>query len=195
MNKSKQKSIIQFPTVHAKDVTELITFQVSIDQFLTDLEELKKRDREANAYIGTFLGQVLAIEKKIDLALVKAYPSICDKMLGGKIAVLEKFLEHLETLPDKDFFGTEPIKIALPALKEIRDVRNKFAHDFTYLYCPSSDLMVTINFVKSWAMKLPAEKIEEESRDHFKSLLALTFYSRVLCEKLSFLAFAQAESP
>lgn len=187
----KRKKKIVFPSVTFKDPKELILFTVSLDSMLQDLEELKKRDTNANSYIGAFLGQVLAIEKKIDLALRGVHPEIEGKTLGGKIIALEQFLNHLSKTPDGEISGYNAIRFALPSLKEIRDVRNKFSHDFNFIYCPTTELTKTITFINSWDAKYAAEKIRNEPNDHIKSLLAVTVISRVLCEKLSYLAFCQ----
>ena len=183
--------VIKFPPVGTKTPHELLKFMINIDSFLVDLKELEKRDQKANAYVGTFLGQILAIEKKMDLALLKVYPDIEDTTLGGKIIVLKKFLDHIDLDPNLETLGSEAMRYFVPSLEEILDVRNRFAHNFDYIYCPISDIPITLAFIDSWVMAYPKEKLAAEKDDSIKSLLAITIFSRFICEKLSCLAFAQ----
>ncbi|MPY24420.1 hypothetical protein [Shewanella sp. YLB-07] len=146
---------------------------------------LKARTQESNAKTGMFFSIVLLIEHKISNLLVCIEPEIKDAMLGKKIETLKSFIniyEFEEASEKKEF------RELLPPLHEIKNIRNKLAHDLMKSKIELKELPRTLAYVRKREQKFVKEVLNKIEDDSERSCVLLAKFGFMFSVELAHVA-------
>ncbi|MBT4761939.1 MAG: hypothetical protein HOO06_09605 [Bdellovibrionaceae bacterium] len=152
----------------------------------------RERTTEDHIFIGRFLSLVLLIESALENIIKKVDPEKNKLMLGQKIDFYKKILKRIEEIdPDGD---CDDYRQFIPALQEVKKIRDQFAHNFSKNNIERSELATTFKYIKE-QRENDFNIIEESNINNNEKIPALiaTFAFLVL-ERLSFLEHELADS-
>lgn len=146
---------------------------------------LKARTQESNAKTGMFFSIVLLIEHKISNLLVCIDPEIKDAMLGKKIETLKSFINiyEFEEASEKKAF-----RELLPPLHEIKNIRNKLAHDLMKSKIELKELPRTLAYVRKREQKFVKDVLNKIEDDSERSCVLLAQFGFMFSVELAHVA-------
>ncbi|EKO3660517.1 hypothetical protein M3906_003433 [Vibrio metschnikovii] len=105
----------------------------------------RARTQDSNAKTGVFFSIVLLIEHKLSHLLTCIDPDIKESMLGKKIDTLKSFINIYEF---EDKAEKKEFRELLPPLHEVKNIRNKLAHDLIKSSIEFKELPRTLAYVR-----------------------------------------------
>ncbi len=102
-------------------------------------------------------------------------------MLGGKLRSFKDFLKSFRDADEE--FEIDDYRRFLPALNEIKDIRNAMAHDFTKTDIDSSELRQTRQLIQR--LRPDMCKFDECESENVSSLAILLVFTFVFCAEIA----------
>ncbi|HGE6082615.1 TPA: hypothetical protein ACGG7Y_003518 [Vibrio cholerae] len=143
------------------------------------------RTQESNAKIGVFFSIVLLIEHKLSLLLTCIEPDIKESMLGKKIDTLKSFINIYEF---GDQAEKKEFKELLPPLHEVKNIRNKLAHDLMKSSVELKELPITLAYVRKRDKDFVNNVLSRTEDDGEKSCLLLAKFGFMFSVELAHVA-------
>ncbi|CSC32389.1 Uncharacterised protein [Vibrio cholerae] len=143
------------------------------------------RTQESNAKIGVFFSIVLLIEHKLSLLLTCIEPDIKESMLGKKIDTLKSFINIYEF---GDQAEKKEFKELLPPLHEVKNIRNKLAHDLMKSSIEFKELPITLAYVRKRDKDFVNNVLSRTEDDGEKSCLLLAKFGFMFSVELAHVA-------
>ncbi|AWB72189.1 hypothetical protein NMS24_003472 [Vibrio cholerae] len=143
------------------------------------------RTQESNAKIGVFFSIVLLIEHKLSLLLTCIEPDIKESMLGKKIDTLKSFINIYEF---GDQAEKKEFKELLPPLHEVKNIRNKLAHDLMKSSIELKELPITLAYVRKRDKDFVNNVLSRTEDDGEKSCLLLAKFGFMFSVELAHVA-------
>ncbi|EGQ7970967.1 hypothetical protein ATY37_12770 [Vibrio cidicii] len=143
------------------------------------------RTQESNAKTGVFFSIVLLIEHKLSLLLTCIEPDIKESMLGKKIDTLKSFINIYEF---GDQAEKKEFKELLPPLHEVKNIRNKLAHDLMKSSIEFKELPITLAYVRKRDKDFVNNVLSRTEDDGEKSCLLLAKFGFMFSVELAHVA-------
>ncbi|EEW08766.1 hypothetical protein VMB_00020 [Vibrio mimicus VM603] len=143
------------------------------------------RTQESNAKTGVFFSIVLLIEHKLSLLLTCIDPDIKESMLGKKIDTLKSFINIYEF---GDQAEKKEFRELLPPLHEVKNIRNKLAHDLMKSSIEFKELPITLAYVRKRDKDFVNNVLSKIEDDGEKSCLLLAKFGFMFSVELAHVA-------
>ncbi|ENM5903682.1 hypothetical protein DX885_003819 [Vibrio mimicus] len=143
------------------------------------------RTQESNAKTGVFFSIVLLIEHKLSLLLTCIDPDIKESMLGKKIDTLKSFINIYEF---GDQAEKKEFRELLPPLHEVKNIRNKLAHDLMKSSIEFKELPITLAYVRKRDKDFVNNVLRKIEDDGEKSCLLLAKFGFMFSVELAHVA-------
>jgi hypothetical protein len=114
-----------------------------------DFQMIRARKNREHLFIGRFFSSALMIERKLANLLRRFDPEIDSRTFGLKMKVYKDFLVALNKSHDIDWIDINEYRQLLGPLNEIKRIRDRMAHDLSYIWFTLDDLKQTAAYVKS----------------------------------------------
>lgn len=145
----------------------------------------RARTQESNAKTGMFFSIVLLIEFKLSHLLVCIEPDIKGAMLGKKIDTFKSFINIYDF---EDASEKKEARELLPALHEIKNIRNKLAHDLMKSNIEIKELPRTMAYVRKRDKDFVKDVLGKIEDDGEKSCVLLAKFGLMFSVELAHLA-------
>ncbi|EMC2480012.1 hypothetical protein VB892_003552 [Vibrio cholerae] len=132
-----------------------------------------------------FFSIVLLIEHKLSLLLTCIEPDIKESMLGKKIDTLKSFINIYEF---GDQAEKKEFKELLPPLHEVKNIRNKLAHDLMKSSIELKELPITLAYVRKRDKDFVNNVLSRTEDDGEKSCLLLAKFGFMFSVELAHVA-------
>lgn len=146
---------------------------------------IRARTQESNAKTGVFFSIVLLIEHKLSHLLTCIDPDIKESMLGKKIDTFKLFINIYEF---EDQAEKKEFRELLPPLHEVKNIRNKLAHDLMKSSIEFKELPRTLAYVRKWDKDFFNNVLSKIEDDSEKSCVLLAKFGFMFSVELAHVA-------